>query len=399
MKRLSISFAIAAALAGIAGARTACAATQYYVIELPSLGGSNAIGNSINQFGMVSGFSTLADNQTIHAVAWPFGVKKDLGTLGGTNSAVLWPVKNDFGVISGVSQTSVADPNHESWSCSAFIGSDGHSCLGFVWSGGKMRALNPLPGGNNSFATGTNNRMQTVGWAETGYPDPTCNIHGDSDQVLQFLPVVWGPGKNQVRTLPLLSGDSDGAATAINDRGDAVGISGICDQAVGRETARHMVLWKNNRAIDIGNIGGDAWNTPMAINRLGDVVGFANTQPGDDFSLHAFFRGHADSTPTDMGVLYPGDDMSQALGINNRDQVVGISCGDNGCKGFFWQDGEMTDLDTLAPGYLGTIIDAQDINDLGEITGQAEDASGNLVSFLAIPMPSANARAQSRAHR
>lgn len=390
MKRWCIPFAIASALAGVAAAQAAAAATQYYVIELPTLGGSFAIGNSINRFGMVAGFSTLADDQTIHATAWPFGIKTDLGTLGGTHSAVLWPVKNDFGVISGISQTGTPDPNGESWSCSAFIPKTGNTCLGFVWIAGKMRALNPLPGGNNSFATGTNNRMQTVGWAENGIHDPTCNNHGDSDQVLQFLPVVWGPGKNQMRTLPLMDGDSDGAATAINDRGDIVGISGLCDQAVGRDTARHMVLWKNGKVIDLKTIGGAAWNTPMAINQLGDIVGFASTAAGN---LHAFYRGRSDNAPSDMGVLYPADTLSQAYAINDLGVAVGMSCG-AGCKAFVWHDGVMTDLQTLAPGYSGTFLYAQDINDLGEITGQAASASGDLVSFIAIPIPSWNAHLQ-----
>jgi probable HAF family extracellular repeat protein len=384
MKRWCIPLAVAAALAGGAFAQAASAATQYHVVELPSLGGSYAIGNSINRFGMVAGFSTLADNQTIHAAAWPFGVKTDLGTLGGTHSAVLWPVKNDFGLISGISQTGTPDPNGESWSCSAFIPKTGSTCLGFLWIAGKMRALQPLPGGNNSFATGTNNRMQTVGWAETGYHDPTCNTHHDSDQVLQFLPVVWGPGRNQIRTLPLLAGDSDGAATAINDHGDIVGISGDCDQAVGRDSARHMVLWTNGKAIDLGNIGGGSWNTPMAINGYGDIVGFASTAGGD---LHAFYRGRADAAPTDMGVLYPADTLSQAYGINDDGVAVGMSCGSE-CNAFVWQDGVMTDLQTLAPGYSGTFLYAQDINELGEITGQAKSASGDYVTFLAVPIPS-----------
>jgi probable HAF family extracellular repeat protein len=226
--------------------------------------------------------------------------------------------------------------------------------------------------------------MQTVGWAETGYHDPTCNSHGDSDQVLQFLPVVWGPGKAQARTLPLLEGDSSGAATAINDRGDIVGISGDCDQAVGRDTAKHMVFWRNGRAIDIGNIGGTAWNTPMAINRRGDIVGFADTASGEQ---HAFYRGRNDTAPTDMGVLYPADTLSQAYGINDRGVAVGMSCSAS-CKAFLWQDGTMSDLQPLAPGYSGTFLYAQDINDLGEITGQAISASGEYVSFLAIPIPS-----------
>lgn len=87
-------------------------------------------------------------------------------------------------------------------------------------------------------------------------------------QVLQFRPVVWGPGPHQLRELPPLPGDTSGAATAINDRGQVVGISGICDQAVGRYTARHAVLWENGHATDFGNLGGDSWNTPMAINTI-----------------------------------------------------------------------------------------------------------------------------------
>ena len=147
-----------------------------------------------------------------------------------------------------------------------------------------------------------------------------------------------------------------------------------------------MVLWKDGRAIDLGNIGGDAWNTPMAINHQGDVVGFANTVPGDGFHAHAFFRGHAGGPPVDLGVLYPGDTMSQALGINDRGQVVGLSCGSSGCRGFLWQDGAMIDLNRVAPGFAGVIEDAQDINDLGQITGQARDAAGNYVAFWAIPV-------------
>ncbi len=372
----------------VEAAIAADALPQYAVRNLSSLGGTNSEGNSINEFGLISGYSNTSDDQSTHAIAWLDGTTIDLKTLGGVNSNVAWPVKNDFGVISGISQTNKPDPLGEPWSCSAFFyGSNsgaGTTCLGFVWAFGEMRALPPLSGGNNSFATGTNNRLQTVGWAENGVHDPNCDP--TSGQVLQFLPVIWGPGTNQMQTLPLESGDDSGAATAINDRGEVVGISGTCDQAVGRYTATHMVLWKDGRPIDLGNIGGNAWNTPMAINQQGDVVGFANTLPGPGFSLHAFFWSHTGGAPTDLGVLYAGDSVSQALGINDRDQVVGLSCG-NVCHGFLWQDGVMTDLNTLTPNYNGMIEDAQDINDLGQITGQALDsASGSLVSFQAIPI-------------
>lgn len=393
MQKRIMAFLVAVLFAGGAAA---AATPRYTVTNLASLGGTSSQGSSINTFGMIAGFSKTANDANTHAAIWWFGTKKDLGTLGGANSAVLWPVKNDLGVVSGIAQTDRPNPLNESWSCSAFISYDGNACVGFVWAFGKMQALPPLPGGYNSFATGTNDRLQTVGWAETGLHDPTCNIRGDSDQVLQFLPVIWGPGRNRIRVLPLLPGDSDGAATAINDRGDVVGISGICDQAVGRDTARHMVLWKQGRAIDLGNIGGDIWNTPMAINELGDVVGFANTLPGAGFNAHAFYRDHRGGPPIDLGVL-PGDSTSQGLGINNHGQVVGLSCGagSGGCHAFLWQDGVMLDLDKIAPGHASVITDAQDINDLGQITGQAcatAESDPPCYTFRADPVPDYGSR-------
>src|SRR6266567_1517070 len=169
----------------------------------------------------------------------------DLGTLGGPNSSVTWNVKNTAGIIVGISQT--ADPQllGESWSSAAFYSTPnnvGYINLGFVWEQNQMRGLPNFPGGNNGFATGANNLGQVVGWAENGVHDPTCCC----TQVLQFRPAMWTLGPpDQIHDLPLFPGDTSGAATAINDNGQIVGISGICDQAVGRHTAKHAVLWEN----------------------------------------------------------------------------------------------------------------------------------------------------------
>ncbi|HEY7214297.1 MAG TPA: hypothetical protein VIC28_06685, partial [Thermoanaerobaculia bacterium] len=230
------------------------------------------------------------------------------------------------------------------------------------------------------------NRGQVVGWAENTVHDSTCV----PPQVLQFRAVFWGPRKSQIQELPPLPGDTSGAATAINDRGQIVGISGTCDQAVGRFTAAHAVLWENGRVRDIGNLGGATWNTPMAINQSGDVVGFAS-QPGDDPDnpqLRAFLwtrRGGIQN----LGTL-PGDVYSEAHGINERRQVVGTSCDAAGnCRAFVWEDGVMKDLNALvAPGYTGVLTTAQDIDDRGEITGRAFVASsGERPAFLAMPVP------------
>jgi probable HAF family extracellular repeat protein len=148
------------------------------------------------------------------------------------------------------------------------------------------------------------------------------------------------------------------------------------------------VLWQNGKPIDLGSLGGVAWNTPMAINERGDVVGFANASAtvGGGFDAHAFLwtRRHG---MRDLGTL-PGDAFSQALGINDRREIVGTSCdADFNCRAVVWREGVTTNLNTLVePGYDGTLVSANDVNESGRITGQALDhATGALVGFVAQP--------------
>lgn len=377
-------------VAACGGAALAHAGDLHYnVTSLDTLGGTNSRGNSINNRGWVAGFSNLPDNQSRHATLWPNGPGSiiDLGTLGGPNSSVTWSVKNNRGIIAGIAQTATPDPLGEFWSSAAFFpgpNAVGYICLGFVWEKGQMRAL-PTLGGNNGFATGANDRGQVVGWAENTCHDPTCV----PPQVLQFRPVVWGARKNEIQEFPLIPGDTSGAATAINNRGQAVGISGICDQAVGRHTAKHAVLWDKGGVTDIGNLGAQWWNTPTAINQRGDIVGFAGDPafPDGDI-LHAFIWTKSGGIQA-LGAL-PGHIHSEAYGINQRRQVVGVSCDANfaDCRAFVWKDGVMTDLNDLKQaGYSARLDQAKDINARGEITGRSIDlTTGVRTPFLAVPV-------------
>jgi probable HAF family extracellular repeat protein len=364
---------------------------QYQVSDLDSLGGTSSGGNSINDQSWVAGYSRLPDRNR-HATLWRSGVLTDLGTLGGPNSSVTWNVKNTAGIIVGISQILTPEPLGEWWSSFAFYSTPnniGFINLGFVWEQGQMRGLPNFPGGNNGFATGANNLRQAVGWAENGVHDDACV----SPQVLQFRPAMWSLGPpDQIHDLPLVPGDSSGAATAINDNGQIVGISGICDQAVGRHTARHAVLWENGGVIDLGNLGAQWWNTPTAINQRGDVVGFA----GDP----AFVEGdivHAFMWTRDDGIRHlkplkgrsPEHVDSEAYGINEARQVVGVSCDADfvDCRAVVWDRGNTpVDLNELKGGFSAHLESAKDINNKGEITGRAIDASGVLTAYLAVPV-------------
>src|SRR5581483_206476 len=327
------------------------------------LGGTVAGASDINNFGWIAGDSNLAGDASQHATLWVYGFPIDLGTLGGPNSAVLWPGLSATGEVVGISDTAITDPLGENWSCGAFFPAShsGHMCVGFKWQNGVMTAL-PTLGGNNGFATSVNNHGQIVGWAETPLHDSTCV----PPQMLQFEAVIWGPGNGQIQPLPPFPGDPDGAATGINDRGQVVGISGICQNAVGNLSAKHALLWQNGVPIDLGNLGGSAWHTPMDINSRGDVVGFSDLpgdQNGANPNFHAFLWMRSGGM-RDLGTL-PGDAISEALGINSRGQVVGVSYGAGFThpRAFLWKNGLMTDLNTVLSHHSTLVLQAaQEIN-------------------------------------
>lgn len=364
----------------------AAAPQRYALTDLPSLGGTNSRANSINNRAWLAGYSNLPGNQSRHAAVWRDGAITDLGTLGGPNSAVTWSVESNSGLIAGISQTATPDPLGEAWSSAAFYpGATGTGFinLGFVWENGVMRAL-PTLGGNNGFAAGANSRGQIVGWAETPVRDPSCV----PPQQLQFLPVVYGKKPSQIAPLPLEAGDSSGAATSINEKGEVVGISGICDQAVGRFTARHAVLWdKKGHVTDIGNLGAPYWNTPTNINQRGDIVGFAGAPNDPDGNFLQAFIWTAKGGIQPLGFL-PGDVHSEAYGINEQRQVVGLSCDTDGnCRAFIWENGVMRDLNDLKPAnYTAVLEQARDINEAGEIAGRSLDPVLGRRAFLAVPV-------------
>jgi probable HAF family extracellular repeat protein len=368
------------------------ARTQYQVSNLPDFGGTSSGGNSINDLSWAAGYSRFPDRNR-HATLWRSSLLTDLGTLGGPNSSVTWNVKNTQGIIVGISQTADPEPLGEAWSSAFFYSTPnnvGYINLGFVWQNNQMRGLLPFPGGNNSFATGANNLGQAVGWAENGIHDPNCCC----TQVLQFLPAVWDIGSgDQIHDLPLIPGDSSGAATAINDNGQIVGISGICDQAVGRHTAKHAVLWENGTVTDIyPNAPAPWWNTATAINQRGDVVGFAGDPAFVDGEiLHAFMWTRQDGIRQlkPLPNRIPQHVDSEAYGINEARQVVGVSCDADqlDCRAVIWDHRNTpTDLNDFKGSYSGVLVLAKDINNKGEITGRAFDpTTGALKAYLAVP--------------
>jgi len=70
----------------------------------------------------------------------------------------------------------------------------------------------------------------------------------------------------------------------------------------------------------------------------------------------------------------PGDIRAEALGVNENNQVVGLSRGGpHVFRAFIWQNGVMTDLNCLTVPGSPFLLFANDINGHGEISGELFD--------------------------
>jgi len=314
-------------------------------------------------------FTTVARGRAVINVD---GLNIDLGTLGkpDANSWINWGGINERGEAVGMSETAVPDPDGEDI-CG--FGTQ-LTCVPFLWKKGHMSAL-PTVGGNNGQASAINNRGEVAGYAETSVIDSGCPPFKITSAVM------WEKGK--AVALPTVGGDSDGVAFGINDQGQAVGYSGSCIAAT------HAVVWKNNTAFVLQDLGGTKSNIAFVINNRGQIAG--KVRSADDTHYVAALW-QPDGTLTTHEPL-PGDLDAFATGINNRGQVVGndFDSNFNWTHGFIWQNGVMTDLNTLIPADSNLlIISASNINERGQISGMAwvltGPHTGDIHAYLATPV-------------
>ena len=343
--------------------------THYYPLTLDSLGGSVSFAINIQDSGDISGTSLLSGNSILHAQIWIHPPRTiDLGTLGGSNSAIFQYNHGRAGQFVGWSDTSETDPYAENY-CG--FGTS-QICRGFSWQHGKMRSL-PTLGGNNDQTNDVNEHGQIAGDSETSTQDPSCK----SPQVFDFLGVIWQPN-GKITTLPPYPGDGVSYAYTLNQSGrDAVGNSGSC-----AAPTAHAVLWHNaSSPTNLGSLGGTV-NVALDINNRGQIIG--NSDLSGNTTTHTFLwqRG----TMSDLGTL-PGDVSSFAGGINDSGQIVGESCNaSGGCRGYLWQNGTMYDLNALVPPSKNLDIPfGSNINDSGEITGATVNTQGAESAIVLIP--------------
>ena len=328
MTRCGAAFAalgLAATLAPIDGAGASSApARTYEVVDLGVLpGGVSSSGSAVNDDGVVVGSSDVGD-ATTHAFLWRDGHMTDLGTLAGPSGYSQANDVDDDGVVVGASST--ADGGY-------------HPTM---WRDGEIIDLGTL-GGIFGHATGINERGDVVGFSETA----TGDTHA----------FRWRRGR--MTDLGTVEGQAYSSAAGVDAAGRAVGASG------------GPVVWRRDSPTILPLVPGADSAEALGTNDRGtSVVGYS-LMPGGSSPNRAvvWHRGVA----TDLG-LESGS--SQALGVNDRNQVVGwwVIDAESVGRAFLWEDGHARTLPNL--GDLENGGAAEDINDRGVITGASPDPSG-----------------------
>jgi hypothetical protein len=133
--------------------------------------------------------------------------------------------------------------------------------------------------------------------------------------------------------------------------------------------------------------------TGAAINNNGDIAGFGTQSSATGANPPTVgYLLRRDGRVTVLSV--PGSSSTQALGINDRDEVVGLYTDAQGnTHGYTWtpRGGFQTLVDdpnavpaTASPNTSSSTING--VNDQGKLVGFYNDADGNTHGFLATPM-------------
>lgn len=320
------------------------AQTSYTFTDLGAIG-SNAfsVAKGVNATGQVSGATGPNNSAASQVFSYSNGTMTGLGTLGG-NSGIGNSI-NASGQIAGYSQDASG------------------AYRAFLATNGTLNDIGDL-GGGSAVAYGINDVGQVVGSAVTS--------DGSNH------PFLYGAGKMlDLGTLGSPKGGSWwNSAQGVNNSGQFTGTSYTANSGF------FAFLWSNGKMTKMGTLGGP-WSQGYAINNKGQVTGLAYTKSRE---AHAFLASCATCKLKDLGA-FGKFGTTWGFGINDSGDVVGqATCNcKTGYVAFLYSNGKLQDLNKLVsvPGW--TLIEADSINNAGQIAGTAMNDKGEEHGFLLTP--------------
>jgi len=339
--------------------------------------GMSSQANWISASGLIAGVSENGDIDPlmsgfpeVRAVLWRNGGITDLGTLPNGGYESFAAAVDGRGQVVGNALNTV--PDGFSMAAPGFFITQTRA---FLWQNGAMQDLGTLGTGTDAMAQFINERGQVVGLSYTSSaPNTSCPF---------FLPLALGSfiwdEKNGMRDLGTLGGTC-AVATGVNNAGIVIG-DNVDDNVIER-----AFLWDNGSIKDLGGTIGGNQAGAEGVNESGQVAGSATL--ADESLFHATLWRRVGQM-TDLGTV-DQDPCSFASSINSKTQIVGASLSgcafDNNTRAFLWQNGSISDLNTLIPPGASLHLQwARDINDRGEIGGIGLDVDDNSHAFLLIP--------------
>jgi probable HAF family extracellular repeat protein len=171
-----------------------------------------------------------------------------------------------------------------------------------------------------------------------------------------------------VTDLGTLPGNAVSQAAALNDAGEAAGVSS-------GSTGEVAVIFDGGKVTDISRAGNTV--SPTAINASGEIAGYKIIQSHPNSEAHAFLYSNGKMTNITSASLFPAG--TEAYGIDNSGEVVGTGyLSASNFHAFLYSRGKMTDLGPSGA-YQAT---AYAINTSGQIVGTYALNSGASGTFL-----------------
>lgn len=186
------------------------------------------------------------------------------------------------------------------------------------------------------------------------------------------------------RDLGALPGFGSSISRAINRRGAVAGWSVSSQNLVDSLATTHAFVNDEGRMVDLGTLGGRD-SQALGINDRGDIVGVSSIRSGEPAGgigafgneLHAFL--YHDGKMTDLGTL-PSGSYSVANAINDRGTIAGTAgYGRISVHAVIWRKGAITDLGTL-PG--GVNSHCASINNRGDVVGYSDIGHEEMHAFV-----------------